>query len=231
MDVIVNYFNSLSEDDRQLVKHYTHEIDVDDWTSSPLKICYEVINYILKQRYIPKDALGYKPDLVKERVLSEDEIQQQICNAQRLQSILSGFPPIQDDIEVYRGFVSKDVFFEKTTHLLPGDEITVPYFLSTSLSFHSASRFTNRNKNKCYWRIEIPKGFPIPLIKDSVDNINVGMEDEVLLNIGAVLKCTKNVVLDDYSHVITFTLKGYSKATATRGYWDTIQEIGSELYT
>jgi hypothetical protein len=230
MDLIVNHFNSLSEDDQQIVRHYTHEIDTDDWESSPLCLSYQVINYILKQRYIPKSQLCYEPPLIKERVLSLNEIQQQVENGQKLRHILQGFPCMPYDVVVYRGFLHDDIYFIKSTFLFAGDEITIPYFLSTSLSYDSATRFTSRRKPRCYWSIEIPKGFPIPMIKESLDTVNIGMEDEILINMGAILQCTGNMFVDTDTQLMSFTLKGFSKAVATRGHWDTMQQIGKALY-
>jgi hypothetical protein len=134
------------------------------------------------------------------------------------------------DITVYRGFLKNDIYFIKSTYLFQGDEITIPYFLSTSLNYDSATRFTSRAKPRCYWRIEIPKGFPIPMIKESIDTINIGMEDEVLINMGAILQYTGNMNIDANTHIMSFVLKGFSKAVATRGYWETMQEIGKNLY-
>jgi hypothetical protein len=230
MEFIVRHFNSLPEEDKQIVQHYTHEIDPDDWASCPLMLSYEVINFILKQRYIPKSQLCYEPLLIKEKVLSLNDIQQQIENAQKMRRILDGFPCIPHDITVYRGFLKNDIYFVKSTYLFAGDEITIPHFLSTSLSYDSATRFTSRAKPRCYWKIEIPKGFPIPMIKESIDTINIGMEDEVLINMGAILQCTGNMIIDTNTHLMSFVLKGFSKAIATRGYWETMQQIGKNLY-
>jgi hypothetical protein len=231
MNVVVDHFNSLQQEDKQILQHYTHEMDPDDWVSCPLVISYQVINYMLKQRYMPKSYLGYEPDLIKEKVLSQSDIQRQVESAQKMRDILHTFPSMPYDIYVYRGLLSDDAYFKTSAHLFAGDEITIPYFLSTSLSFDSATRFTNRHKAKCYWKIEVPKGFPISLIKECVDDVNTGMEDEVLINMGAILQCNGNHIFDGHNQLITFTLKGFSKATATRGFWDTIREIGKELYT
>jgi hypothetical protein len=230
MEFIVSHFNNLPEEDRQIVQHYTHEIDADDWPSCPLLLSYEVINYILKQRYIPKTQLCYEPPLIKERALSLHEIQQQVENAQKMRQILHGFPSMPHNITVYRGFLKNDIYFIKSTYLFQGDDITIPYFLSTSLNYNSATRFTSRDKPRCYWRIEIPKGFPIPMIKESIDTINIGMEDEVLINMGAILQYTGNMVIDVNTHIMSFVLMGFSKVVATRGYWETIQEIGRSMY-
>lgn len=230
MDVIVSHYNGLNDEDKQILQHYTHEIDTDDWSSSPLMLSYQVINYILKQRYIPKSNLGYEPDLVKERILSPQEIQQQIENAQKMQTILNTFPCMPYDIIVYRGFLVNDIYFIKSTYLFVGDEITIPYFLSTSLSYESATRFTSRHKTRCYWRIEIPKGFPVSLIKESVDSINTGMEDEVLINMGAILQCTNNMLIDNDTQLMSFVLKGFTKAVSTRGFWDIMQQVGRKLH-
>jgi hypothetical protein len=229
MDVVVNHYNNLPEEDREILEHYTHEIDCDDWSTTPLLLSYEVINFILKQRYMPRHRLGYTPELIRDKVLSQEDLQKQVANAKHMREIISKFPSLPHDIIVYRGFLNKDVFFSKSTFLFEGDDITVPYFLSTSLNFDSASKFTNRNSQKCYWKIVIPKGFPVALLKSTIESVNAGMEDEVLLNIGAILQCVENTFFDNHCQMITFVLKGYSKIAATRGYWETIQEIASDL--
>lgn len=228
MNVLINHYNNLSEEDREILEHYTHEIDSDDWSTTPLLLSYEVINFILKQRYIPRHRLGYTPELIRDNVLSQEDLQKQVANAKHMKDILREFPSLPHDIIVYRGFLNKDVFFSKSTFLFEGDDITIPYFLSTSLNFDSATRFTNRNAQKCYWKIIIPKGFPVALLKSTTESIDVGMEDEVLLNIGAILQCVSNTFFDNHSQIISFELKGYSKISATRCYWETIQEIASE---
>jgi hypothetical protein len=135
-----------------------------------------------------------------------------------------------NDIIVYRGFLANDIYFIKSTYLFAGDEITIPYFLSTSLTYESATRFTSRHKTRCYWRIAIPKGFPVPMIKESIDTLNIGMEDEVLINMGAILQCTSNMEIDDTTQLMSFVLKGFTKAVSTRGFWDIMQQIGSKLH-
>jgi len=62
--------------------------------------------------------------------------------------------------------------------------MTIPFFLSTSISPGIAHAFTGSEK-KCLWYIHIPKGTTVAYIRDSTTNCG---ECEVLLNLGSILK-------------------------------------------
>lgn len=217
----IQYFCDLSQDERTLIHHYTCEIDPDDWTSCRLSISYQVINYILKQCYVPPSKLGYVPDLIAENVLSVEDMHKQVKSAQHLKVILDRFPYTNKDTIVCKGMLSDDVFFKQSSGLSVGTDITVPYFLSTSIHFDVASRFTARTAQKCYWVITVPSGFPLPFIRKDTGE---GHEGEILLNIGAILRVNSKHITHD-NHIISLTLIGFSKSVETRSFWDKIQTI------
>lgn len=220
MEHLVNHFNNLPQEEQLIIKHYTHEIDIDDWKDCPLLISYEVVNYILKQYHFTRNELKYTPELLQHSVISIADMQLQIENAKKLQAILHKFPFVSYDVNLYRGFISEDIVFQKSKHLRKDDEIIIPYFLSTTLNFAVAERFTNKNKDKCFWNIIIPKGFPVPLL-----NIAKETENEVIINIGAILQCLGCTTYQDGKCIISFILTSFSKSVSTRGYWKYISQI------
>jgi hypothetical protein len=186
-------------------------MDPEDWKETPLQINYEVINYILKRRFVGQLKLGYTPKLIQSNVLSAKEMETQISNAERLKHVLEAFPCTQEEVVVYRGFLDRDHYFIKSAMLGIGDQLTTPYFLSTSLDEQVAYRFSNNNavyENKCVWKILIPKMFPFPFIG--------GGENEVLLNIGATFQCIEKCRDNKEIHL---KLIGFSKVVETRNFW------------
>lgn len=217
----IQHFCNLSQDDRTLIHHYTCEIDPDDWMSCPLLLSYQVINYILKRRYVSSSELEYVPELISAKALSVKDMYAQVKNAERLKNILDRFPYADRDVIVYKGMLSEDVFFKQSAGLSVGCDITIPYFLSTSIQFDVASRFTNRNERKCYWEITVPSGFPVPFIRTDTSNRHEG---EILLNIGAILRVTSKHITD-CTQTISLTLIGFSKSVETRGIWKIVDNI------
>ena len=212
MDIAQHHISQLSERDALLLNHYTYEMDPDDWAETPLLISYEVINFLLKMKYISTEQIGYVPTLLKEKVLSLEEILAQIVNAQRLKYILQGFPVTQCTMTLYRGFLDRDVYFIKSSKMAIGQHIMIPYFLSTSIDEEVALRFTNHDgSRKCMWQIMLPCGFPLVF--------RGGGEKEVLLNMGAVLKCMRNNKANNH---VELQLIGFSKAVETRTFWSSL---------
>lgn len=209
MDIAQHHISQLTERDALLLKHYTYEMDPDDWVETPLLISYEVINFLLKRQFMSKKEIGYVPQLLKENCLSLQEIQAQIINAKQLKSILEGFPVAKHTTTLYRGFLDRDAYFIKSTMLSKGQQLMVPYFLSTSTDKEVALRFTNCDgSQKCIWQIILPCGFPVAF--------RGGGEQEVLLNMGGVFRCTRN---DKEKNLVVLQLIGFSKAVETRTFW------------
>jgi hypothetical protein len=216
MEIALQYISSLKESDAVIMYHYKCEMDPDDWVNAPLCIHYEVINYLLKTRYVNPTKLGYVPKLLKENVVSSQEIKTQIESAKRLKTILQGFPCASNDITVFRGSLAEDAYFVKSSSMRVGEQITIPYFLSTSLNVQTAYSFTNRNSSydeKCIWEIVLPKIFPFTFIG--------GGEAEVLINIGAILEC---IGKDEGNRKINLKLVGFSKCVETRNFWTSIHK-------
>jgi hypothetical protein len=220
----IQHFCNLSQNEQSLIHHYTCEIDPDDWNSCPLLISYQVINFILKQYYIPSSKLNYVPDLISQNVLSISDIYNQIINAQYLKNVLDEFPSCNNTIIVYKGMLSEDYFFKKSCHLSIGSDITIPYFISTSVHFNIASRFTEKNGQEYYWKIIIPSGFQIPFIRKDYSNSHEG---EILINIGAIFRITSNHNVNNIK-IITLMLTGFSKCVETRNFWKTIKNIAQK---
>lgn len=213
MEKAQHYVAQLYENDALLLKHYTCEIDPDDWAGAKLQISYEVVNFLLKSKYMPIGKLGYVPQLLQENVLSIQDLKDQITNAKQLKHILERFPVTQDPIIVYRGFLEQDAYFIKSSSLHKGQEIMMPYFLSTSINKDTAIRFTNRNTHhKCIWEVIIPKGVPLALLANG--------EQEVLINMGAIFECIH--INQEKKHIL-LKLKSFSKAVETRMFWTSIE--------
>jgi len=211
MENTLQHLATLCDTDATLLHHYKCEMDPDDWKETPLQINYEVVNYILKRRFVCQSKLDYTPKLIQSNVISEHEIAMQINNARILKKMLEAFPCTPNDVVVYRGVLATDFYFIKSRMLSIGDQITTPYFLSTSLDQHVAYRFSNNNatnENKCLWKILIPKTFPFTFIG--------GGENEVLINIGATFECINKCRDNKEIHL---KLVGFSKFVETRNFW------------
>lgn len=212
MNHLEEYKTQLSARESLLLKHYTCEIDPEDWSDTPLSISYEVVNFLLKRKHLSSTEIGYVPQLLKEKALSRHDVQSQIANAKELKQILERFPTTKVSITVYKGFLAKDAFFIRSASLCKGQQFMTPYFLSTTLNKDTAFRFTNRDGGpKCTWQITIPPGFPLAILS--------GGEQEVLINMGAVLECQEENTEKNH---IRFCLKGFSKAVTTRSFWQTL---------
>ena len=231
MDVINNsieHLRCLSNSDRTLIQHYTYEIDLDDWDTSPLLISYEVINFVLKQYTTSFSDLDYIPKLMT--IITQQDMKVQIENAKRLQHILDTFPRSKDDFYVYKGFMQRDTFFQKVVKILDFKNtskdatIVLPYFISTSVHFNVAQKFTDKLGMKCVCRIRISKGTSVPFIRDTYSN---GTEDEVLLNIGGKYRVlSANYDLSTNIYLVDMELVEYHRHYYLKQFWNSINKIG-----
>lgn len=217
---VITYYKSLSQIDRELIQHYTYEIDIDDWETSPLKINYEVVNFMLKQKgNIPFD-LGYIPKLLS--IMTKHDIQTQIHSAKQLQYTLDTFPKSTSSFIVYKGFHHQDAYFKTSLACSQNDSFIVPYFLSTSLNLNTALRFTSRfgDQWKCVWRITVPECTPLTFIRDSYKQ---GTEDEVLLNLGGRYRVVDKQFNQNHNmHIVDIELLGYERSFYLRAFWQSI---------
>ena len=219
------YKNEIDPEDKKIIVSYTQEIDADDWIGAGLLLSYQVVNYVLKKKQLAFKEIGYTPELIEQKVLNRDDFEKQVDNAKKLKCILDKFPRINNDVEVYRGFYCEDIYSTLADELKEGQEMTIPFFLSTSISPGIAHAFTGSVK-KCLWYIHIPKGTTVAYIRDSTSNCG---ECEVLLNLGSILKL-KNKYIESSSgaKILEFNLIGYSKAVETRGFWPMVNKVAME---
>jgi len=219
------FYRNLDSADKEIIVSYTQEIDADDWVGAGLLLSYQVMNYVFKKKQLIKEEFGYTPELLDEKVLSRDDFEKQVENAKKLKCILDRFPIINNDIDVYRGFYCGDVYSTLADALKKGQEMTIPFFLSTTINPNIAHAFTGAVE-KCLWYIHIPKGNRVAYIRDKTTNCG---ECEVLLNLGAVLQL-KNKYIDSSSgaKILEFYFIGYSKSVETRGFWPMVSKVAME---
>jgi hypothetical protein len=227
-----SHYQTLEENERQLITDYKSEMDPDDWVDKPLQISYPVVNWITQQK---SRKLAYVPELLESNALTKEQFMDQIQNASKLISILSSFPRLKNSINVYRGDTTETCNFIKEK--IHKKQITLHTFLSTSMNISVATNFSNG----CLLCINIPSGYPLPFISDKLtanysSNIseNDTSESEVLLPLGCSFKLlgiyhnmeSSEKELTIY-HLQLISFGQYN----TRNLWSDYEKLSKRIYS
>ena len=223
-----------------VIDSYRGEIDPDDWTSAPLLVSYQIMNWAIKKinknnnarRGIASNKPNYLPELLKENGLKQSQINsdvlvEQVKHAKILDAALHTFSPLEknESIIVYRGENCNSFYYQKAGNMKIGDELVILPFLSTSINPNVATRFTSRmNANKaCLWEIKISPGQIFPYVSEFVpehlgnaESANQS-EQEVLLPTHARLRLVSKSV-DQSPKIYRFELVGFAEKSPD--FWD-----------
>ena len=231
-----HYFQNLKSIDpnnTQIITDYrsehdeTEDYNEDSDLNTYPKINYSVVNWLFStisntknnvlsnNLYIP-DILKFK--FIKNKVILNNFLNQQITNAYLMNNLLNSFPKITiAPIIVYRGIT--DAFFNLLQNNISRGQITFSCFLSTSLFIDTAKRFTFNLKH--IMSIEIPTNTSLAYISNNLEymtqsfngSVSVSGEAEVLIPINATLVEISEPENDGEYTIHKFRLAGYLKET------------------
>lgn len=217
-----------------VIDSYGGEIDPDDWTSAPLLVSYQIMNWAIKKinknnnarRGIVSAKPNYLPELLKENGLKQSGInrhtlEEQVRHATLLDETLHTFPTLKDtSVTVYRGESCNSFYYQKAAHMREGEELVILPFLSTSINRHVAGHFGN---NTCMWEITVPPGQIFPYVSEFMpENLSSqtnewASEQEVLFPTHARLRLVSKSV-DQVSTIYRFQLVGFAEKAPD--FWD-----------
>jgi hypothetical protein len=225
------HIETLSPRNKAIIQSYRDDWDADDWGNAknnnrtPL-LSYQLIKWVgAKINGNRNRAIGLEvpllrlPDLLEnlnQSHITPEDIDDQIANANTLNTVLHGFPVTNDSVTVYRGVPSTSYYGNKALHMTPGEVLTVKTFCSTSINPTVACRFSNTNlANACVWNIIIPSGQIFPYVSENIPTEliknRITCEQEILLPM-----CTKLRLLrkhDRIPRILVFELIGFSDAS------------------